>query len=74
MLECTRDSCKERYIGESKRPLKPRLADQRGYIVNHHVNKATGAHYTQPGHSLENLRVTILEQEKVNSQSYRKER
>ena len=74
MLECNKDNCKERYIGESKRSLKTRLADHRGYIVNHHVDKATGAHFNQPGHSLANLRVTILEQVKVNSTSYRKER
>ena len=74
MLECNKDNCKERYIGESKRSLKTRLADHRGYIVNHHVDKATGAHYNQPGHYLANLRVTILEQVKVNSENYRKER
>ena len=74
MLECNKDKCKQRYIGESKRPLKHRLADHRGYIVNHHIDKTTGAHYNQPGHSLANLKVTILEQVKVNCDSYRKER
>ena len=74
MIECNIDRCKQRYIGESKRPLKHRLADHRGYIVNQHIDKATGAHYNQPGHSLANLKVTILEQVKVNCDMYRKER
>ena len=74
MLECNKDRCEERYIGKSKRPLKNLLDDQRSYIVNHHDDKATGAHYYQPGHSLASLRVTLLEQVKVNSESYRKER
>ena len=74
MIECNIDRCKQRYIGESKRPLKHRLADHRGYIVNQHIDKATGAHYDQPGHSLANIKVTILEQVKVNCEMYRKER
>ena len=31
-----------KYIGESKRQLKDRLADHRGYIVNQDITKATG--------------------------------
>ena len=74
MLECNKDKCQQRYIGESKRSLKYRLADHRGYIVNQHIDKATEAHYNLPGHSLANLKVTILEQLKINSDTYRKER
>ena len=35
MIECQKSRCKEtRYIGETGRPLKYRLAEHRGYIVN----------------------------------------
>ena len=72
MLECNKDRCQQRSIVKSKQPLKYRLADHPGYIVNQHIDKATGAHYNLPGHSLANLRVTVLEQVKINSDSYRK--
>ena len=74
LIECNKDTCKQRYIGESKRPLKHRLAEHRGYIVNCHIDKATLAHFTSPGHSVSNLTVTILEQVKYNNELYRKER
>jgi hypothetical protein len=74
LVECNKDTCKQRYIGESKRPLRNRLAEHRGYIVNRHIDKATGAHFTSPGHSVSNLTITILEQVKYNNELYRKER
>ena len=74
MLECKKDNCKKRYIGETKRAIKHRLANHRGYIVNHHIDKATGAQFNLPGHSLSDLKCTIIEQVKVNNDLYRKER
>ena len=74
MIECNKENCRNRYIGETKRSMKHRLADHRGYIVNKHVDKATGAHYNLPGHSLANLKITILEQVRYNDDDYRKER
>ena len=73
LIQCTKDNCRMRYIGESKRPLKFRLADHRGYVVNNH-NTATGAHFNLPGHSVANISVTILEQVKKDDENYRKER
>ena len=55
MLEWKKDSCKMRYIGETKRAIKHHCADHRGYIVNGHTDKATGAHFNLPGHSLADL-------------------
>ena len=51
-----------------------RLADHRGYITNQVLSRATGAHWNLPGHSLADLKVTILEQTKNNCEDYRKER
>ena len=78
MIECQKERCKKqnkyRYIGESKRPLKYRLADHRGYVLNDKQNQATGAHFSLPGHSLGDLRVTIIEQVRKSDDLYRKER
>ena len=74
MLECNLDKCKLRYIGESKRSVKHRLADHRGYIINQHVDKATGAHFNTPGHSLANLTCTVLEQVRYNNKLQKRER
>ena len=72
LIECLK--CKERYIGESERALKTRLADHRGYVMNVNHDTATGAHFTKPGHDLSHLAITILEKLKNKDDTYRKER
>jgi hypothetical protein len=74
LIECDKNNCQEKYIGESGRNLKKRLEDHRGYIVNKKVNQATGAHFNLPGHSVSDLKVTILEQVKRPDTEYRKQR
>ena len=54
--------------------LKHRIADHRGYIFNQVTSKATGAHWNLPGHSLAQMKFTVLEQVKYNSEPYRRER
>ena len=65
LIECSKEHCKKRYIGETGRSLQNRIADHHGYIVNEHVNTATGHHFNTPGHSVSNLRVTIIEKVKI---------
>ena len=73
MIECLK--CFERYIGESKRSLKDRLADHRGYVDNEKTNIVTGAHFNKPGHNLSHLSITIIEKRKYRQKDlYRKER
>ena len=72
MIECLK--CKERYIGESKRSLKSRMADHRSYINNEHIDTTTGAHFNQPRHQLSDMTVTIVEVSKKKDDTYRKER
>ena len=62
MIECKKDKCKQRYIGYTTRKLKKRLAEHRGYVVNRHINRVTGFHFNQPGHSVSDLTITILGQ------------
>ena len=49
LIECDKDRCKERYVGETGRLLQFRLAEHRGYISNRVERQPTGAHFTQPG-------------------------
>ena len=73
MIECKKDKCTQRYIGQTGRSVRSRQADHRGYVVNHH-NTATGAHFNTPGHTLSDLSITILEKVKNNNRSYREQR
>ena len=63
-----------KYIGETKRMLKFRLADHRGYINNQDETQATGKHFNSPGHSLADLSITVLEKVKKSDDLYIKER
>ena len=75
IIECQKEKCirnnNYRYIGESKRPLKHKLADHHGYTLNEKGNQATGHHFTLSGHNLSHLKIIILEK---NCDLYRKER
>ena len=74
MIECQKDNCKKRYVGESKRSLKHRLAEHRGYVINKHMDKTTGAHFSTAGHSLSDLKIMVIEQVKKKDTEYRKQR
>ena len=34
MIECNKEACKQRYIGETKRYFRKRMAEHWGYIQN----------------------------------------
>ena len=44
LIECKKDHCNMKYVGETKRIFKFRLAEHRGY-VNNNVDTATGEHF-----------------------------
>ena len=50
------------------------MADHRGYVLNYRQNLANGAHFSLPGHSLGDLRVTIIVQARKTDELYRAER
>ena len=74
IIECDKESCNKRYIGETKRALRKRLAEHRSYVQNQHLDTATGAHFNLPGHSVVNMKISVIEQVKSQSDLYRKER
>ena len=75
LIECDKENCPQsRYIGETSRCVRSRLAEHLGYIRSKVTDKATGAHFNLPGHSVANLKLTVIEQVKRQSNIYRKER
>ena len=63
-----------KYVGETSRIIKFRLADHRGYVNTQDLTKATGEHFNSPGHSLSDLSITVLEKVRSDDDLYRKER
>ena len=74
MIECKKDNCKKRYIGETDRELAERFSDHRGYVKNKHLNQPTGFHFNQPGHDISDMTVMVLEKVKKSDEIYRKQR
>ena len=74
LIQCNKDSCRQKYIGETGRIFKFRLDEHRGYITNKVESQATGRHFNLPGHSLANLEATVIEQVQTNTEAYRKQR
>ena len=75
LITCKKENCREKYyIGQSKRILKFRFSDHRGYVNNKKIEKTTGEHFNNQGHSLSDMTVTALEQVKKNDIFYRRER
>ena len=73
-IQCNKEKCKLKYIGETKHSIKNRMSDHIGYVRTKKLDKATGGHFNQPGHSISNMKVTMLEKMKTPDILYRKER
>ena len=54
--------------------MRTRMAEHRGYLQNQYLETATGAHFNLPGHSVANMKCSVIEQVKKQSDIYRKER
>ena len=54
--------------------LKSRFADHRGYVSRGDTSTATGAHFTSPGHSRADMKISVIEQVKKKDDLYRKQR
>ena len=48
MIECRKDRCNEKYVGETGRIFKCRLDEQRMYINTKDETQPTGAHFNLP--------------------------
>ena len=61
MVEYQKENCGKQYIGKTKRSLKERFSDHKNYVRNYHLNQATGAHFNEPGHRIEHMKVIAIE-------------
>ena len=44
IIECNKENCQIKYIGETERTLAEDLGEQRGYENQKKLNKSTGNH------------------------------
>ena len=54
--------------------LQDRFSEHRSYAMNQKVNKATGEHFSQKGHRVSDMRVSIIEKIFSSDAAVRKER
>ena len=71
MIECQKNNCKMRYIGQTQRMLKTRMAEHRRYVSNNMDNISTGAHFNLPGHSQFDMKISVVEKVKKKDKVYR---
>ena len=72
MLQCKK--CRQQYIGQTKKTLGDRFANHRGYVNNKNLDKATGAHFNLPGHSVSDMTISVIEKVRRTDGNYREER
>ena len=61
-------------IGETERSLQKRFNEHKQYVISRQKSKATGLHFNLPGHSVSDMKVTILEKVHSLDPLVRKER
>ena len=70
----TCSKCNEQYIGQSERTLQARFSEHRDYVKQEKVEKACGWHFNKKGHSVHNMKVTVVEKVHSNDDVLREER
>ena len=74
LVECDKDKCKKKYIGETERCFRERIYEHIKYARNKNLSYATGEHFNLPGHSWQNMKFTVIKKVKENNVIYRQER
>ena len=74
LLECDKNNCNDKYVGETERNFKERVKEHLGYARNFKLNQPSGLHFNLPGHNLHNMKFTIIEKVRSNDPLYRRER
>ena len=72
MISC--DRCNMQYVGETENALHIRMNGHRSDITTKKLDKPVAAHFNQPNHSYEDLRVIVIEkiEDRNNSRKRRK--
>lgn len=73
-ISCDKAACNfVQYIGETQAKLKVRFGQHLGYVRStDHDKYPTGKHFNLPGHSMTNMKLSVLEKCKLDSSNYRK--
>ena len=58
-ISCAKVRCKEQYIGQTGRSLRERFVQHLNYVDRD--KEATGKHFNLPGHSKNDINLTIIE-------------
>ena len=74
LIKCNKQTCKEKYIGETHKKLYDIICEHLGYIRTKKLDKSSGNHFNKPGYTMANMTVTILEKVIKTDWLYRKER
>ena len=74
LLECNKNNCRQKYVGETERNFRERVKEHIGYARTCKLNQPSGFHFNLPGHSIHNMKFTIIEKVKSNDPIYRRER
>ena len=57
---CNKAGCKKIYVGQSQRELKQRFSEHKT-SVRTKAKKVVGLHFNEPGHSLHNMEIAVIE-------------
>lgn len=73
IIECNKCKRQNQYVGQTRRPLRERLSGHRAAYLQH-KNMPIYRHFWKPGHSLQNMKVTVLEKVKEGEDIEERER
>ena len=71
-IECKK--CQAQYIGQTGDTLRKRFDKHRNSVEKKDNTKAIGQHYNQPGHSLSDMTVTVVEKVYNQNEFFRRRR
>ena len=73
VISCDRQACKfVQYIGETGKKLKERFSQHIQNVKSENPSTSTGLHFNLPGHSIANMKISIVEKCFNDSKMYRK--
>ena len=72
LIDCRK--CRKQYVGEIQNPLHIRLNGHCNDITHKRTEKPVASHFNSPGHSLDDLRIAVLEVMRSFDESLRRRR
>ena len=60
MIDCQKETCRQRYIGVTQRSFRKRVNEHIVYVKNKKISESTCEHFNLPGHSHTDMKLTII--------------